>query len=172
MSHSNDNQTSKAWYLAQLKPNSHRIAEANLSRQGFESFCPMAMETKRQRGKFIKAEKPLFPGYIFVQHDPEQGPWTPINSTRGVTRLVVFDAQGPRPVPLDLMENLFRRFGPNVQPEDSDLQPGQVVRLIEGPFADLLATVESVASKDRIWLLLDVLGKQTRVQSARQRIYA
>ncbi len=61
MSHSNDNQTSKVWYLAQLKPNSHRIAEVNLSRQGFESFCPMAMETKRQRGKFIKAEKPLFP---------------------------------------------------------------------------------------------------------------
>jgi len=64
------------WFLAQYKPNSHRIAERNLTRQE---------ETRRVRGKFATQMRPLFQGYLFVALDPRQGGRRAINSTIGRT---------------------------------------------------------------------------------------
>jgi len=40
------------WYLVQLKPNGHQIAERNLVRQGFCVFNPMEDKTLRKNGRF------------------------------------------------------------------------------------------------------------------------
>ena len=50
------------WFLAQMKPNSHDIANRNLTRQGFETFLPLQEETRRTRGRFVTRRRPLFPG--------------------------------------------------------------------------------------------------------------
>jgi len=47
------------WYLAQCKPNSHRIAERNLARQGFKTFLPLHKEASRVRGKFTLQVPPV-----------------------------------------------------------------------------------------------------------------
>ena len=60
------------WFLAQLKPNSHRIAERNLARQGVRTFLPLQEETKRARGRFTTQMRPLFPGYLFVAFDVDR----------------------------------------------------------------------------------------------------
>ena len=78
------------WFLAQLKPNSHRIAEKNLRRQSFATFLPMQQETSRRNGRFVTTVKPLFPGYLFVALDTSAGGWHRVNNTYGVTRLVSF----------------------------------------------------------------------------------
>ncbi len=54
------------WYLIQFKPNSHRLAERNLLRQGFETFLPMQEVTRRKASRFVNDLRPLFPGYMFV----------------------------------------------------------------------------------------------------------
>ena len=51
-----------SWFLAQMKPNSHDIANRNLTRQGFETFLPLQEETRRTRGRFVTRRRPLFPG--------------------------------------------------------------------------------------------------------------
>ena len=96
------------WFLAQFKPNSHNIAERNLTRQGFRTFLPMQEETKRARGKFITQMRPLFPGYLFVALDMLRGGWRAVNSTYGITRLVSLGKE-PTPVPLDLVSQLMLR---------------------------------------------------------------
>ena len=60
------------WYLIQLKPNSHRLAERNLNRQGFETFLPMQKITRRKASRFVSDLKPLFPGYMFVSVNAAQ----------------------------------------------------------------------------------------------------
>ena len=59
------------WYLAQTKPNAHRVAIRNLDRQGFQTFLPTHEASSRKRGKSVIDLKPLFPGYLFVGIDAQ-----------------------------------------------------------------------------------------------------
>ena len=151
------------WFLAQFKPNSHKIAERNLRRQNFQTFLPLHEETKRRAGRFIPTLRPLFTGYIFVAFNTATGGWRAINSTYGVTRLVSFD-DAPQPVPLGLISQLMLRCdaGGNLLPPRI-LRPGDGVRLTSGPFAEFVATVEKISPDQRVWVLLDLMGRTARV---------
>ena len=152
-----------AWFLAQLKPNSYRIAERNLQRQGFRTFLPLQEATLRRHGKFQLTLKPLFPGYLFVAVDTSSGGWRAINSTHGVTKLVNF-GDDPAPVPMDLVSELMLRCdseGKLLPPQR--LTPGDSVTLTYGPFADFAAKVEQIDSDQRVWVLLDLMGRKTRL---------
>lgn len=154
------------WFLAQLKPNSANVAERNLARQGFETFLPLEEETCQKNGWFATALRPLFPGYIFVSLDANLGLWRSVNSTHGVTRLVSFGA-APAPVPFGLLAALRARCdeaGKLLPPET--FNPGDKVVLNTGPFAQFVAEVESLAPDQRVWVLIDLMGRQTRVSAA------
>ena len=151
------------WFLAQLKPNSLKIAERNLKRQGFRTFLPVEEVTKRAKSKFVTAERPMFPGYIFVSFDATKGGWRAINSTNGITRLVSF-GKDPAPVPLDIISGLLLRC--DVQGKLMSpmlLNPGDQVAMTHGPFADFVAEVEKIEPDRRVWVLLDIMGGQTRI---------
>lgn len=155
-----------SWFLVQHKPNCGRIAERNLKQQGFRTFLPSEDSTKRVRGKFISAPRPLFPGYVFVAFNAGAGHWRAINSTNGVTRLVSF-GKDPAPVPLDIVSQLMLRCdasGKLLPPQT--LQPGDEVRVTSGPFADFVGTIVSIAPEQRIWVLMEIMGSQTRVAVA------
>jgi transcriptional antiterminator RfaH len=156
-------QDAQAWFLAQIRPNSAQIALRNLARQGFATFFPQEEGTRRSRGRFEPVLKPLFPSYLFVRFDPALGHWRAINSTHGLTRLVSFAAT-PAPVPEDLVTRLQQRCdatGKLLPPRA--FEPGDSVRLTSGPFADFVATVDSLSPDRRVWVLLDLMGRQTRV---------
>jgi len=151
------------WFLAQVRPNCHKMAERNLQRQDFQTFLPMHEETKRRAGRFIATLRPLFTGYMFVAFDTENGGWRAINNTYGVTRLVSF-GEDPQPVPLDLISRLMLRRddGGRLLPPRI-LKPGDAVRISGGPFAEFAATVEKISPDQRVWVLLDLMGRTTRV---------
>lgn len=151
------------WFLAQFKPNSYKIAERNLVRQGFRTFLPLHEETMRVRGKFTVQKRPLFPGYLFVALDMLEGRWRAVYSTYGITRIVSLGKE-PTPVSRDLVNQLMLRCdqeGKLLPPKL--LQPGDQVTMAKGPFADIIATIESVMPDQRVWMLMDIMGAQTRV---------
>lgn len=157
------NAPSSDWFLAQLKPNSHQIAERHLTRQGFQSFLPLEECTTRSRGRFRTALRPLFPGYVFVKFSAACGGWRAINATRGVTRLVGFGDR-PAPVSADLVEAIRSRCDTAGQLlVREDYAKGDVVRLRTGPFAEFAATVERISPDRRVCVLLDLMGRQARV---------
>lgn len=152
-----------SWFLAQLRPNCLSIAERNLKRQGFRTFLPMEEGTIRRRGRFTPALLPLFPGYMFVSFDTEAGHWRAINSTYGVTKLVSFGA-APAPVPLDLVSQLMLRCdvsGKLLPPKL--LKPGDQVCITTGPLAEFVGEVERIAPDRRVWVLMEIMGGETRV---------
>lgn len=153
----------ESWYLAQLKPNSAKIAERHLKRQGFQTFLPHETTTLRKGGKFVTVERPLFPGYIFVQFDPAQSPWRAINATQGITRLVSFGST-PSPIPNDLMSDLLKRADATGTDDPEVLfEAGQSVTISSGPFSEFVAQIEELAPDRRVWVLLDIMGGATRV---------
>jgi transcriptional antiterminator RfaH len=161
-----------SWYIVQFKPNSPKIAVRNLQRQGFETFLPMHEATRRTAVKFETVIRPLFAGYMFVACDPELVPWPQINSTYGKSRMLSF-SEGPKPMPEALIAGLRARCDnvDKVMPLEN-FEAGQSVEMHSGPFANFIATVEQMASDARVWVLLDFMGKATRVQVDRLQIQA
>lgn len=151
------------WVLAECKRGSLTTAVWNLRQQSFSTFLPMEDVTVRSGNHFCSAARPLFPSYIFVAFDPKSSRWQTINSTFGVKRLVTF-GDAPAIVPLDVVSHLMLRCdssGKLLPPRL--LQPGDRVRLTSGPFAEFVATVEQIDPGRRVWVLLELLGKLTRV---------
>ena len=154
----------KHWYLIQFKPNSYRLAERNLHRQGFETFLPMQKITRRKASRFVSDLKPLFPGYMFVRVNSDLAPWRTINNTIGVSKLVSFEGK-PKPLPLQLISGLMLRCdasGTLLPPKT--LNEGDSVEMLTGPFANFIATVEAIGPEQRIWVLMDFMGQKTRMQ--------
>lgn len=149
-----------AWLVAFTKPRSELIAQEHLERQGFEVLCPMMRVQKQRRGKWAWIEEPLFPRYLFVGAKEGQS-WAPVRSTVGVASLVRFGGVYAT-VPESLIEVL--RLGAESVPVHRPLfTQGQKLRIIAGPFASLEAVFEMQEGSDRAMVLLDLLGRQTRV---------
>lgn len=155
--------TKAPWFLAQLKPNSAAIAQTHLERQGFAHFLPMELRTIRRAGRFETRRCPLFPGYLFVSFDPDKGLWRKINATRGISRLVSF-GNVPRPVPFELIAQIVERCDAEhcLRPQAKFVE-GEEVRVASGPFVDFVAKIERIEPDQRVWLLMDLMGAETRV---------
>jgi transcriptional antiterminator RfaH len=112
----------------------------------------------------VTREEPVFPGYLFVTFDVDSAPWRRINATLGVARLLTTPSLVPARVPEAFMAALRQRCGPDglVRPPEI-LAPGDVVRVLTGPFADTVSRIESLDRDGRIAILMDVMGQAVRV---------
>ena len=146
------------WYLAQLKPNALSVAVRHLRRQGFDTFVPLLEETRRG-AQFEMRRVPLFPGYIFVGATGRSTDVGAVRSTRGVTRLVK-SAGRLAPLPASLVDTLRAQCDEaGLYRQNEDLEVGDGVRITGGPFAQYFGRVHALSSEERVWILLDVLGR-------------
>ena len=156
---------SKEWFILQFKSNSHHLAAKNLNRQGFETFLPLHDITARRLTQFKNTSKPLFPGYMFVRFDRAESEWHKINNTYGVSRLITFNSI-LKSIPTTFIDRLIMRYDSSGKLLPiKKLKKGDQVKVVEGPFADFIATVETYESDQRIWILMDLMGRKTKIQT-------
>ena len=157
---------SKEWYILQFKPNSHHQAAKNLNRQGFETFLPLHDTTSRKLSRFINASKPLFPGYMFVRFDKAVTTWHKINNTYGVSRLITSNSI-LKSIPTSFVDSLMKRYdlSGKLLPIKK-LKKGDQVTVLTGPFANFIATVEKYEDDHRIWVLMDLMGRKTKIYTS------
>lgn len=149
--------------MAQLRPHGLAQARAHLKRQGFETFSPVLLESSFKLGKKRNELRPLFPGYLFVRFDPSTNGWTAINSTRGVSRLILNDPRRPIPLPEGLMRTLHDRCDPDENYTTAeDLEIGDEVRVLTGPFAELVTRIEALPGAERVGVLIELMGREVR----------
>ena len=160
----------KQGHLLQFKSNSHRLAVRNLKRQGFETFLPLQEITRHKGSRFTVDLRPLFPGYMFVGVELEVAPWRTINSTIGVSRLVSF-ANNYKPLPLNFISSLMLRCneeGKLLPPKT--LNAGDSVEVVNGPFVNFVATIEKIDAQQRVWILMELMGRGTRVKVQQEQL--
>jgi len=156
---------SKEWFILQFKPNSHQKAEKSLNRQGFETFLPLHDTTSRKCSRFINTSKPLFPGYMFIRFDKEKSKWHKINNTYGVSSLVTFNST-LKSISATFIDSLMKRYdiSGKLLPI-GELKKGDQVKVLNGPFANFIATVEEYENDQRIWILMDLMGRKSKIQA-------
>lgn len=156
-----------AWYLLQSKPRQTERARENLKNQGFHCFLPMAQIERVQKNKRTFVPEPLFPGYLFIQLNNVTDNWSPIRSTRGVARLVAFNGE-PQVVRQEVMDALFQRNEAPLVIET--FQPGDAVRITQGPFAHIEAIFQAYSGEERVVLLLKLLNQMQQLQLPRHQV--
>lgn len=153
------------WYVVQTQANAEAKAVAHLGRQGFETYLPRYLKRRRHARRVDVVAAALFPRYLFVAIDMTVQRWRSIYSTAGVSRLVC-NGDNPAPVPEDVVHLLKSR-------EDAagyiqlDHRPkfrvGDKIRVLEGVFYDCLGIYDGMSDRERVGILLDLLGRKVRV---------
>ena len=161
------------WLLLQVKPKQEVRALENLQRQGGECYCPKILIEKLSRGKRIEVEEALFPGYLFINAQPEQNglTYTSIRSSRGVSKIVGFGAE-PIKVPETLIEQIkYREQADSMGFMAKDLpQPGDNINILQGPFKGLKAVFSHTDGMQRSIVLINLLNQQTPTSFANTQI--
>ena len=154
---------SKDWFVIQFKPNSHYQAKKNLNRQGFKTFLPLHEITSRKASRFVKRTKPLFPGYMFVSFNKTENKWHKIKNTYGVSRLITINSS-LKSIPSTFVDNLMKRYDTSgkLMPIIK-MKKGDKVEILKGPLANFIATVEEYESEQRIWVLMDLMGRKSKI---------
>jgi transcriptional antiterminator RfaH len=150
--------SNERWFVAHTLPKSERRAELHLGAQGFRSYLPRIEKTVRHARQLKTVRSPLFPRYLFVILDLERDRWLSVRSTFGVSHLIVCGDGRPVPVPVGVVELMIERSEANLIRLDCDLVKGQQVRILSGPFADLVATLERLDAAGRVQVLLEMMG--------------
>ena len=161
------------WLLLQVKPKQEARALENLQRQGGECYCPKILIEKLSRGKRIEVEEALFPGYLFINVQPEQNglTYTSIRSSRGVSKIVGFGAE-PIKVPETLIAQIkYREQADSMGFIAKDLpQPGDSINILQGPFKGLKAVFSHTDGMQRSIVLINLLNQQTPTSLANTQI--
>jgi transcriptional antiterminator RfaH len=158
-----------AWYSARTKPKHEHIAAANLRKHlGLEVFLPRLRLEKITRRGVVRVVEPLFPCYIFVQCAIAEF-HNEIQHTSGINKIVNFGGRIPA-VPDSVIEDLRSCFeSDDIIVVDHALAPGDEVTVAGGAFAGMSAQVlKSLPARKRVQILLDILGRATPVEVARE----
>ena len=150
------------WYLVHTHPKSERRAEQHLGFQGFRTYVPCIRKTVRHARQLRTVTAPVFPRYAFIILDLNRDRWLSVKSTIGVSNLFVCNDR-PAPVPVGVVEALIAQTKGNLIEFDSALHEGQQVRVVSGPFADLVGTLQRLDGTGRVRVLLDMMGSAVPV---------
>jgi transcriptional antiterminator RfaH len=153
------------WYVVQSQPNAEMKAVVHLKRQGFDTYLPRYIKRRRHARRVDHVPAPLFPRYLFVGIDLASQRWRSIFSTVGGSRL---ECNGDKPTAianevvtaLKMREDASGFVRLQFRPT---FRAGDVVRVLDGVFADCLGLYEGMRDSDRVAILLDLLGRKVRV---------
>ena len=146
------------WFVVRTKARQELRAIHHMEEQGFNVYCPQI--PKYNGLKEVVGEQVLFPGYCFVQSGELS--IASIRSTPGVIGLVSFGFQGKPATLVRTALDAIKTVEAFHCEKVSSLKPGGAVSLIEGPFKGLKG-LYSKRSKDRVEVLLTLLGQQQRI---------
>ncbi len=154
-----------SWYVVQTHPHAEAKAAAHLERQGYSVYLPRYLKRRRHARRIEIVSAPLFPSYLFVRIDLFAQRWRSIQSTIGVSRLVC-SGEEPAVLPAGVIDELQSRHNDagfvqlDLRPR---LNPGGKIRVVDGAFATCVGLYEGMADRDRVAILLDLLGRKVRV---------
>jgi transcription elongation factor/antiterminator RfaH len=146
------------WFLAHTLPKSEWKAELHLGAQGFRTFLPQFRKTIRHARQLKTVRAPLFPRYLFVILDLERDRWLSVRSTVGVSRLITSQEGRPIAVPVGIVESFIEQSDGNLMRVDTGLVRGQRVRILSGPFAEFVGSLERLDGAGRVQVLLEMMG--------------
>lgn len=167
---------SKRWYVVHaysgyekqvMKALQERISLSGLEEKFGEILVPSEEVVEMRAGKKRRSERKFFPGYVLVEMDLDDDSWHLVKETPRVMGFIGGKADEPAPISDVEAEAILRRVQvgtENVTPK-TIFEPGELVRVIDGPFNDFNGVVEEVNyEKNRLHVAVTIFGRSTPVE--------
>lgn len=166
----------KRWYVVHaysgyeknvMRSLQERVKLAGKEEEFGEILVPTEEVVEMRGGQKRKSERKFFPGYVLVQMEMNDGTWHLVKSTPRVMGFIGGTADKPAPITDKEAEAILRRItdtGDKPKPRTL-FEPGETVRVSDGPFADFNGTVEEVNyEKSRLQVAVSIFGRLTPVE--------
>lgn len=141
-----------------------RIETMNLADKIFEIVIPMRNIVVVRHGKKEETKEKIFPGYLLVRMELTDDSWLSVRTTPGVTGFVGAGNK-PTPIPEKEVEAILKFSQLEAPKFKTKFSRGQAVKIVDGPFADFLGTVESIdEEKGKVKVLVSIFGRETPVE--------
>ena len=164
------------WYVVHAYSNfEHRVAQSlkdHIKRDGLEAkfgeiLVPTEEVVEMRDGKKHRSERKFYPGYVLVQMEMDETTWHMVKDVPKVLGFIGGTSDKPAAISEKEANQILRRVEEGVdKPRPKVLfEPGQVVRVIYGPFNDFNGVVENVNyEKSRLQVAVQILGRSTPVE--------
>lgn len=148
------------WYVAHTRPRCEKKVLAHCQREGVDATLPCYSSVHKYRGKSVVFEKPLFPGYVFLQLAPARV--AAIQQLDQVANLLVVHDQAVLERQLDeIMQALNAGMEVRLAPTIGE---GMRVRIRSGPLRGVEGWVEHRYGMDTVLLRLDFINQAAAVR--------
>jgi transcriptional antiterminator NusG len=166
----------KRWYVVHaysgfekqvMRTLKERVALEGMEEYFGEILVPTEEVVEMREGKKRKSERKFYPGYVLVQMEMEDRSWHLVKNTPKVLGFIGGTKDKPAPITEKEADAILRRVESGVdKPKPKTLfEPGEVVRVTEGPFADFNGVVEEVDyDKSRVKVAVLIFGRSTPVE--------
>jgi len=164
------------WYVVQaysgyekqvMRSLHERVQLAGMEDCFGEILVPTEEVVEMRSGQKRKSERKFFPGYVLVQMEMTEATWHLIKGTPRVLGFIGGTADKPAPITEKEADTILRRVADSGdKPKPKTLfEPGETVRVIDGPFADFNGVVEEVNyDKSRVQVAVTIFGRATPVE--------
>jgi len=128
-----------------------RVKRAAMEDQFGEILVPTEEVVEMRGGQKRKSERKFFPGYVLVQMEMNDATWHLVKECPKVMGFIGGTADKPAPISDREAAAILQRVEDGVEkPKPKTLfEPGEVVRVVDGPFADFNGVVEEVNYEKR-----------------------
>jgi len=141
-----------------------RIQSLGFENRIFETIVPTRNTIKVSGGKKETVKEKIFPGYVLIRMILDDETWLLVRTTQGVT---AFIGAGNKPTPISEKEvEAIQKFMKQEQPlYKAAFTKGEAVKIVDGPFADFLGTVDEIdETKGKLKVLVSIFGRETPVE--------
>ena len=167
---------SQRWYVVHAYSNFENKVKASLEERiklrGLEHkfgkiMVPTEEVVEMREGQRRRSERKFFPGYVLVQMELDDETWHLVKEVPRVLGFIGGSSDRPAPITDKEADSILRRVEEGVdKPRPKILfEPGEVVRVIDGPFNDFNGVVENVNyDKNKLRVAVQILGRATPVE--------
>jgi transcriptional antiterminator NusG len=144
-----------------------RVRRAGLQERFGEILVPTEEVVEMREGQRRKSERKFFPGYVLVQMEMDEDTWHLVKEVPKVLGFIGGSSDRPAPISDQEAAAILNRVQEGVdKPRPKVLfEPGEVVRVIDGPFNDFNGVVEHVNyEKNKVRVAVQILGRSTPVE--------
>ena len=154
-------------YEAKVKGMSEeRIVREKLEAKFGEVLVPTEEIVEMRAGQQRRSERKFFPGYVLVEMEMDDESWHLVKNTPRVMGFIGGTADRPAPITEKEANEILQRVEESSdKPKPKVLfEPGEVIRVCDGPFADFNGVVEKVDyEKNRVRVSVLIFGRSTPV---------
>jgi transcriptional antiterminator NusG len=154
----------RSWYVLHTKSRFENVVNESLTKKSIDVFLPTIKLRSKRRDRKVMIQVPLFPGYVFVKTDLNPYEHIEIVKTLGAVR-IIGNKDGPLPVPQESIESLKIIVASNSSvTTGTRLRKGDIVMVINGPFAGVRGTFIRYKGKERVVVYIEALGQFASVE--------